>query len=84
MTVLDKPFLKQVIYGALLEIVSDPDYYYRSPVGKEYSHFSDKGEQAIVDFAKIIAYNMLEARDAEDEQRSRDIVLNELKGKHDD
>jgi len=81
---MDKPLLKQVIYGALLEIVSDPDYYYYSPVGKEYSHFSDKGEQAIVDFAKIIAYNMLEARDEEDEQRSRNIVLNELKGKHDD
>ena len=81
---MDKPLLKQVIYGALLEIVSDPDYYYYSPVGKEYSHFSEKGEQAIVDFAKIIAYNMLEARDAEDEQRSRDIVLNDLKGKHDD
>jgi hypothetical protein len=81
---MDKPLLKQVIYGALLEIVSDPDYYYYSSVGKEYSHFSDKGEQAIVDFAKIIAYNMLEARDEEDEQRSRDIVLNELKGKHDD
>ena len=81
---MDKPLLKQVIYGALLEIVSDPDYYYYSSVGKEYSHFSDKGEQAIVDFAKIIAYNMLEARDEEDEQRSRNIVLNELKGKHDD
>ena len=81
---MDKPLLKQVIYGALLEIVSDPDYYYYSSVGKEYSHFSDKGEQAIIDFAKIIAYNMLEARDEEDEQRSRDIVLNELKGKHDD
>ena len=81
---MDKPLLKQVIYGALLEIVSDPDYYYYSPVGKEYSHFSDEGEQAVINFAKIIAYNMLEARDAEDEQRSRDIVLNDLKGKHDD
>jgi hypothetical protein len=81
---MDKKFLKDVTYGALLEIVSNPDYYYYSPIGKAYSHFSDKGEQAIVDFAKIIAYDMLEVRNAEDEQRSRDIVLNELKGEHDD
>tara|TARA_S200002703_G_scaffold113027_2_gene98531 strand:- start:677 stop:922 length:246 start_codon:yes stop_codon:yes gene_type:complete len=81
---MDKKFLKDVTYGSLLEIVSNRDYYYYSPVGKEYSHFSDEGEQAIIDFAKIIAYNMLEVRDTEDEQRSRDIVLNELKGKHDD
>lgn len=81
---MDKKFLKDVTYGSLLEIVSNPDYYYYSPVGKEYSHFSDEGEQAIIDFAKIIAYNILEVRDTEDEKRSRDIVLNELKGKHDD
>ena len=81
---MDKKFLKDVTYGALLEIVNNPDYYYYSPIGKAYSHFSDEGKQAIVDFAEIFAYNMLEARDAEDEQRSRDIVLKELKGKHDD
>jgi len=81
---MDKKFLKDVTYGSLLEIVGNPDYYYHSSVGKEYSHLSDEGEQAVIDFAKIIAYNMLEVRDQEDIQRSRDIVLNELKGKHDD
>ena len=80
---MDKKFLKHATFGSLLEIVSDPDYYYRSPVGKEYSSFSDEGKQAIIDFAEMIAYTMLEVRDEEDEQRSKDMVLDQLKGDHD-
>jgi|TARA_R110000803_G_scaffold172119_2_gene235039 hypothetical protein len=80
---MDKPLLRLTVYAALLDLVSDPDYYYHSSVGKEYSHFSDKGKQAIVDFVEIFAHTMLEVKHEEDIERSKGILLSELKGKHD-
>jgi hypothetical protein len=80
---MDKSFLRVVTYGSLLELVSDPKYYYHSVAGKDYSHLTDNGRQAVLDLIETFAYNMIEVSKQEDEQRSRDIVINELKGKHD-
>lgn len=80
---MNKPTLKHIIYGSLTELLEDPKYYYYSVGGRDYSNLTKDGERAVVDLLNEFAYNILKVRREEDEQRSRDIVLNELKGKHD-
>lgn len=78
---MEKGAIKDLIYGGVEEILRNRNYYYHSSVGKEYSHLTDSGKDAIVEFMDLMAWKVREAEEADLERRAKEQVINALKGK---
>ena len=76
---MDKGAIKDLVYGGLEEIIGNRNYYYSSAVGRDYSHFTDAGKEAIAEFMSIMAYKILEANEQDLERRAKQQVLSALK-----
>ena len=76
---MEKGAIKDLIYGGLEELINNQKYYYHSTVGYNYSHLTEKGEAAIIDFMNLMSWKMLQAENADLELRAKEQVLNSLK-----
>lgn len=56
-------------------------YYYSSSVGKGYSRWTDDGEAALKEFVTEMTHFITEADKAELDRRSKEMVMETLKGK---
>ena len=72
---------EKMIIGSIKEIIRDRQYFYHSTVGPDYCHLTEEGKDAIIDVINILGSRLLKAEAEEDIERSRQLVLNELKGK---
>ena len=73
--------VEKMIVGSIKEILRDRNYYYHSSIGAEYCHLTEKGERAILDIINVLGSRMMLAIEKEDIERSKQLVLDELKGK---
>ena len=71
--------VEKMMIGSIKELLQDPTYFYYSKVGPDYCHLTDEGRDAIIDIINILCSRMLIAIAAEDIERSKQLVLNELK-----
>ena len=78
---MKKGAIKDLCYGGMLELLNNRNYYYKSSVGKDYSHLTDEGKQAVVEFMDMIAWKMIEAEDSDLDHRAKQQVLDQLKKK---
>lgn len=72
---------ERMIIGSIKEIIRDRQYFYYSTVGPDYCHLTEEGKSAIIDMINILGSRMLVAIEKEDIERSKQLVLDELKGK---
>jgi hypothetical protein len=77
---MDRPAIKDFIYGGLSEIMNNRQYFYKSSVGQGYSHFTEEGEKALVEYMNLVSWKMIEAENNELNARSKEIVMKTLKG----
>ena len=77
---MDKGALKDFIYGGLMEIMNNRQYFYKSSVGQGYSHFTEEGEKALVEYMNLVSWKMIEAENNELNARSKEMVMKTLKG----
>jgi hypothetical protein len=77
---MNKGALKDFLYGGLLEIMNNRQYYYKSSSGQDYSHFTEEGEQALVEYMNLVSWKMIETENDELNARSKEIILKTLKG----
>ena len=68
------------MYGGIAELMKNRQYYYYSSVGPEYSHWTEEGNQALLDYMNLISFKMIEAENNELNERSKQMVLKTLKG----
>jgi hypothetical protein len=73
--------VEKMIIGSVKEIIKDRQYFYHSTIGLEYCHLTEEGNRAIIDLVNILGARLLKAEAEEDIERSKQLVLNELKGK---
>jgi hypothetical protein len=76
---MEKSAIKDIIYGGIEEIVQNRRYYYSSSVGRDYSHFTDEGKEAIVEFMGLMAFQVRRAEEQDLDQRAKKQVLDGLK-----
>ena len=76
---MNKQALKDVLYGALIEMTRSSDFLYRSSVGHKYSHWTDEGERVVAYYINLITPLMLEIEEKELNERAKSLVLEELK-----
>jgi hypothetical protein len=72
---------ERMIMGSIKELLRDRQYFYHSTAGPDYCHLTEEGKSAIIDMINILGSRMLLAIEKEDIERSKQLVLNELKGK---
>jgi len=72
---------EKMIIGSIKELLKDRQYFYYSNVGPDYCHLTEEGKTAIVDIINVLGSRMLVAIEKEDIERSKELVLKELKGK---
>ena len=75
---MEQQAIKEFLYGGLSSIIANRNYYYKG-IGSEYSHFTEKGEEAVKEFMNLMAWKMMQANEADLDQRAKDLVLKELK-----
>jgi len=73
--------VEKMIMGSIKEILKDRQYFYYSTVGPDYCHLTEEGKDAIIDIVNILGSRMLVAIEKEDIERSKQLVLDQLKGK---
>ena len=78
---MKKSAIKDLCYGGMLELINNRNYYYRSSVGADYSHLTEDGKTAVVEFMNLIAWKMIEAENDDLDQRAKQQVLDQLKKK---
>lgn len=71
--------LHKQIYAGLFEIVKDRDLYYHSSVGRDYSHLTDRGKEALAKWMNVMAWEMIELEKAELDARAKKLMWEELK-----
>jgi hypothetical protein len=78
---MKKSAIKDLCYGGMLELLNNRNYYYHSTVGAGYSHLTEEGKEAVIEFMNMIAYKMKEAEDHDLNDRAKQQVLDQLKKK---
>lgn len=71
--------LHRQIYSGLFEILKDKDFYYHSAVGRDYSHLTEPGREAVATWINLMAWEMLELERKELDARAKRITWEELK-----
>ena len=71
--------LPNQVYAGLFEIIKDKNLYYQSSIDSKYNKFTEKGEQEILEWLKVMAPKMLEVEKAELDARAKQLVIEELK-----
>lgn len=71
--------IEKMIIGSVKEILKDKRYFYYSTIGPEYCHLTEEGKDAILNAINLLGSRMILATEKEDVERSKQIVLDELK-----
>ena len=77
---MEKEAIKDILYGALTELMYDNRYFYRSAVGVKYSNWTEAGTVALAELMLNISNLMYEAEQQELDRRAKEMVMNSLKG----
>ena len=77
---MEKAALKDILYSSMLELMNNSKYYYHSTISSNYSHWTEPGAAAIVEYTNTMAELMLAAENKDLDQRAKDMVIRGLKG----
>jgi hypothetical protein len=77
---MEQGAVKALMYGGIQELLRDRRYYYHSSVGAGYSHWTEEGKVALIDYMNIIGWKMLEAEEVVLNKRAKELVIKGLKG----
>jgi hypothetical protein len=78
---MQKGAIKDLCYGGMEELLNNSRYYYHSSVGAGYSHLTDEGKDAVVEFMNLMAWKIKEANEDDLDRRAKQQVLDQLKKK---
>jgi hypothetical protein len=76
---MQKSAIKDLVYGGMEEILNNRSYYYHSSVGRDYSHLTEDGKVAVVEFMDLMAWKIKQAEDEDLNARAKQQVLAQLK-----
>ena len=77
---MEKQALKDIMYGGIAELIHNPNYYYHSSVGENYSHWTEQGKLALQEYIDSLAWKMLKVDGEALNKRAKELVIKGLKG----
>jgi len=76
---MNRPTIKDLMYGGVVELMRNRQYYYSSEVSSNYNYWTEEGKQALADYMNLVSGKMWEAEQSDLDARARELVLKELK-----
>jgi len=76
---MEKQAIKEFMYGGVNELMQNRRYYYRSSTGRQYSKWTEEGQEAMISFMQEMTQHIYNAEQQAVDQRAKDMVLKELK-----
>jgi hypothetical protein len=76
---MNKTAVKDCIFGGLMELNRNHRFYYHSSVGSNYSHWTEDGKEAVLEFLAEMGPLMRAAEEQDLDIRAKEMVLKELK-----
>ena len=77
---MEQEAIKALLYGGIQELTRNRRYYYHSSVGSEYSHWTEEGTIALVEYMNLISHKMIQSEEASLNKRAKELVIKGLKG----
>ena len=77
---MDKSAVKDLIFGGLNELMRNRNYFYHSSVGSGYSHWTNQGKDALVEYMNVMGWKLKEAEEADLRKRAKEMTMSALKG----
>ena len=77
---MEKDVVKDLMWGGLIELMNNKEFYYRSSVGPEYGHWTDRGTSVMMAFMSSMTKQMVAAEEQELNRRAKEMVIKGLKG----
>ena len=77
---MDRAALKDVIYGGIVELMSNRKYYYSSGVSHTYNEWTEDGRRALKSYMILMTAQIAQAEEEEMDRRSKEFILKTLKG----
>ena len=77
---MDKSAVKDLMFGGLHELMKNRNYYYHSTVGQTYSHWTDEGKEALLEYMNVMGWKLKEAEEADLKKRAKELTMSALKG----
>jgi len=77
---MEKDVVKDLMWGGLIELMNNKEFYYRSSVGPEYGHWSERGTRVMMEFMNYWTKQMQAAEEQELNRRAKEMVIKGLKG----
>lgn len=75
---MESKAIKDLMYGGISELIDNPEFYRKSPIGWEYCRFTDKGAEALLHYMNLMSVNIMISREVENDKRAREMVMNTL------
>ena len=78
-----KTAVKDQLYGAIIEMMNNREYFYKSNIGKthEDSHWTEDGRTALMEFLEGHTKQMLLAEEKLIKERAKEMTFEALKAK---
>ena len=76
---MDKQVIKEIMYGGISELMQNKRFYYRSSSGYYYSHWTDEGNKALVEYISHVTAYIYDAEQTSLDNRSKELLLDTLK-----
>jgi hypothetical protein len=77
---MEQQALKETLYAGIHALALNRQYYLHSGVGSDYSHWTDEGKLAVVEYTKVMVEMMLAEEERLLNNRAKDLVIKGLKG----
>ena len=75
---MERQAVKDLLYGGISELMQNKRYFYHSPISADYCHWTEDGEQAMVEFVTMMATRMVEADQEQLDTRAKELVMDGL------
>ena len=77
---MDKDAIKSILYGGIAELMDNRTYFHKSSMDPKYSHWHDKGKEAVLDFIEFVATEIQKVEAVELNTRAKELTMKALKG----
>ena len=73
--------VKDQLYGSIIEMMRNREYFYRTDIGKnhEYSHWTEEGRKALMEFVESHSKRILTAEEELIRNRAKEMTFEALK-----
>ena len=76
---MKKQAVKDLMFGGVVELMRNREYYYKSSVGSSYNHWTDEGKVALQEYFDLVSIKIHESDEEEIHTRAKQMVFETLK-----